>query len=207
MGILALEAHRAGAVVIGEDLGTVAPGVREALAGFGVFGSSVLWFEVDDDGDPLPPDQWRELSLASLTTHDLPTTAAALTGEHVELRDELGLLTRPVEEERETDAGNRRRIAAQLAAHGLASGGGEQERIEAMHRYLALTSARLIGVSLPDAVGDRRPQNLPGTSEEYPNWCVPLTDGDGNPVLLEQLRAHPRVKSLVSALVDGLRPQ
>ncbi|MDQ1658420.1 MAG: 4-alpha-glucanotransferase [Cryptosporangiaceae bacterium] len=204
VGILALEAYRAGAVVIGEDLGTVAPGVRETLADFGILGSSVLWFEVDDEGDPLPPDEWRELSLASLTTHDLPTTAAALTGEHVNLRAELGLLTRPVAEEREVDAANRRRIADQLAEYGLRPG-SEQEAIEAMHRYLTLTPARLIGVSLPDAVGDRRPQNLPGTSTEYPNWCVPLTDGDGEPVLLGDLSAHPQVKALVKTLTDGLR--
>jgi 4-alpha-glucanotransferase len=60
-------------------------------------------------------------------------------------------------------------------------------------------------VSLPDAVGDRRPQNLPGTSTEYPNWCVPLTDGDGEPVLLGDLSAHPQVKALVKTLTDGLR--
>lgn len=57
LAVLVLEAHRAGAVVMGEDLGTVEPGVREALARRGVLGTSVLWFERDwaGTGRPLPP--------------------------------------------------------------------------------------------------------------------------------------------------------
>ncbi|WP_030952891.1 4-alpha-glucanotransferase, partial [Streptomyces sp. NRRL S-481] len=102
LAVLVLEASRAGALVIGEDLGTVEPGVREALRERGVLGTSVLWFERDWEGDgrPLPPESWRSGCLATATTHDLPSTAARLTGEHVELRDSLGLLTRPLEEER-----------------------------------------------------------------------------------------------------------
>ncbi|GAA3304020.1 hypothetical protein GCM10020295_54090 [Streptomyces cinereospinus] len=102
LAVLVLEASRAGAMVIGEDLGTVEPGVREALRERGVFGTSVLWFERDwaGDGSPLPPDRWRADCLATATTHDLPPTAARLTGEHVELRDRLGLLLRPLDVER-----------------------------------------------------------------------------------------------------------
>ncbi|WP_107427732.1 4-alpha-glucanotransferase, partial [Streptomyces glaucescens] len=98
LAVLVLEASRAGAVVIGEDLGTVEPGVRERLRERGVLGTSVLWFERDWDGDgrPLPPEAWRADCLATATTHDLPPTAARLTGEHVDLRDRLGLLARPV---------------------------------------------------------------------------------------------------------------
>ncbi|OSP28840.1 4-alpha-glucanotransferase, partial [Streptomyces sp. 13-12-16] len=78
LAVLVLEASRAGATVIGEDLGTVEPGVREALRERGVYGTSVLWFERDWDGDrrPLPPDAWRADCLATATTHDLPPTAA-----------------------------------------------------------------------------------------------------------------------------------
>ena len=61
----------------------------------------------------------------------------------------------------------------------------------ALYRYLARTPAALLGVSLADAVGERRPQNLPGTTTQYPNWCVPLADGDGRPVLLEDLPSPP----------------
>ena len=91
IGILALEAHRAGAFVVGEDLGTVEPWVRDYLRDRGILGTSILWFERDwDSGRPLPPEQWRELCLATVTTHDLPPTAGYLAGEHIELRDRLG---------------------------------------------------------------------------------------------------------------------
>ncbi|WP_086731609.1 4-alpha-glucanotransferase, partial [Streptomyces carpinensis] len=82
LAVLVLEASRAGSLVIGEDLGTVEPGVRETLDRRGVLGTSVLWFERDWEGDgrPLPPARWRADCLATATTHDLPPTAARLTG-------------------------------------------------------------------------------------------------------------------------------
>jgi 4-alpha-glucanotransferase len=81
IGILALEAHRSGAFVVGEDLGTVEPWVRDYLRDRGVLGTSILWFERNwDTGRPLPPEEWRELSLATVTTHDLPPTAGYLAG-------------------------------------------------------------------------------------------------------------------------------
>jgi len=58
----------------------------------------------------------------------------------------------------------------------------------------------LVGVSLADAAGERRPQNLPGTTTQYPNWCVPLADGDGQPVLLEDLATHPGVRAVAAAV-------
>ena len=74
IGILALEAHRAGAVVVGEDLGTVEPWVRDYMRERGLLGTSILWFELDRDGDggPLRAERWREYCLSSVTTHDLP---------------------------------------------------------------------------------------------------------------------------------------
>ena len=109
IGILALEAHRAGAVVVGEDLGTVEPWVRDYLRERGILGTSILWFEFDWDGDgtPLPPEKWREYCLASVTTHDLPPTAGYLAGDHVRLRDQLGILTRSLDEELEADEAER----------------------------------------------------------------------------------------------------
>jgi len=81
--------------VVGEDLGTVEPWVRDYLRERGLFGTSILWFEADRDGDggPLPAEKWREYCLSSVTTHDLPPTAGYLVGEHVRLREELDLLT------------------------------------------------------------------------------------------------------------------
>ncbi|MEU9557241.1 4-alpha-glucanotransferase [Streptomyces fumanus] len=213
LAVLVLEASRAGAVVIGEDLGTVEPGVRETLRERGVLGTSVLWFERDWEGDgrPLPPDRWREDCLATATTHDLPSTAARLTGEHVELRDRLGLLTRPAEEERAqaaADAGEWLDLLARLGLlRGTADGTGtpsEEAAIQAVHRFLLATPARMVGVWLPDTVGDRRPQNLPGTSDQYPNWRLPVADAEGRPVTLEDLAASPRLHALIEAVrADG----
>jgi 4-alpha-glucanotransferase len=45
-------------------------------------------------------------------------------------------------------------------------------------------------------VGDHRPQNLPGTTDQYPNWRVPLCDGEGRAVLLEDLEKLPGVRDL-----------
>jgi 4-alpha-glucanotransferase len=209
IGILALEAHRAGALVVGEDLGTVEPWVRDYLAERGVLGTSILWFEQDwDRGVPLPPESWRELCLASVTTHDLPPTAGYLAGEHVRIRDELGLLTRPVEEERRIDAEERRSWLDLLVARGwLAEGDRDEEQavIVALHRALAATPSRLLGVALTDAVGDRRAINQPGTDDEYPNWRLPLADGSGRPVLLEEIVGSARAAGLAAA-VRGAGP-
>lgn len=130
LAVLVLEAHRAGAVVIGEDLGTVEPGVREALARRGVLGTSVLWFERDwtGTGRPLPPERWREGCLATATTHDLPSTAARLTGDHVTLRHRLGLLTRTLEQEQAEDAADTATWLGLLARLGLLpEGEGDEE--------------------------------------------------------------------------------
>jgi 4-alpha-glucanotransferase len=74
----------------------------------------------------------------------------------------------------------------------------------ALHRFLARTPALLVGVSVADAVGDRRPVNFPGTIDEYPNWRLPLTDSEGKPVLLEDLAADPLVRELAHALTVAL---
>ncbi len=103
IGILVLEAARAGAVVIGEDLGVVEPFARDYLRERGLLGTSILWFEWGDDGRLLAPESYRELCLATVTTHDLPPTAGYLDLAHVELRERLGLLTLTVEEERATE--------------------------------------------------------------------------------------------------------
>ena len=198
IGILALEAWRAGAVVVGEDLGTVEPWMRDYLGDRGLLGTSILWFERDwSTGRPLRPEQWRELCLGTVTTHDLPPTAGYLAGEHIRIRDELGLLTRPVEQERAVDAAEQDAVLGALRSLGLLpAGAGERQIVEALHTFLRRTPARLLGVALTDAVGDRRAMNQPGTSDEYPNWRLPLTDGSGAPVLLEHLVHSERARSL-----------
>jgi 4-alpha-glucanotransferase len=80
-----------------------------------------------------------------------------------------------------------------------------EEFTVALYGYLTRTPALLIGVSLADATGERRPQNMPGTVDEYPNWRIPLTDSEGKPVLVEDLPAHPGVRAVTGAVSGGLR--
>ncbi|HEX4978351.1 MAG TPA: 4-alpha-glucanotransferase [Nocardioides sp.] len=203
IGVLALEAQRAGAVVVGEDLGVVEPWVRDYLSARGVLGTSILWFEMDSDGRPRPGSRWRELCMASVTTHDLPPTAGYLAGSHVHLRERLGLLSRSLDEELATDAAEREAWLAEVRAHGLLREGADvEETVRALHSYLTLSPARLRCVALTDAVGDRRTQNQPGTHNEYPNWRVPLAGPDEKPLWLEDVLASERVAELVRTVRD-----
>ncbi len=210
IGILALEAHRAEAVVVGEDLGTVEPWVRDYLTRRGLLGTSILWFELDREGGggPLQAQHWREHCLSSVTTHDLPPTAGYLAGEHVRLRDELGLLTRPVEEELADDRAQQAAWVAELRRVGLlGERPGVDETVRALYRYLGRTPSRLLGLSLADAVGEMRTQNQPGTTDEYPNWRIPLGGPDGRRLLLEEVFADPRAAALCEALRAAVNPQ
>jgi 4-alpha-glucanotransferase len=203
VGILCLEAARAGAVVIGEDLGLVEPWVRGYLEERGVLGTSVLWFE-QRDGKPLPPEKYRRLALATVNTHDLPPTAGYLADEHVAIRERLGLLTEPAAVVRRQAEAERDAFLDLLDDRGLLSDDpSEREIVEALHRLVMRTPSVLVGVALVDAVGERRAQNVPGTSDEYPNWRVPLADGGGNLVTVDELFDNPRLRSLVAALQKG----
>ncbi|UFU05308.1 4-alpha-glucanotransferase [Ruania halotolerans] len=205
VGVLALEAHLAGAMVIGEDLGTVEPWVRDYLSERGVLGTSVLWFE-QVDGRPRPAEDYRELVLATVTTHDLPPTAGYLAEEHVDLRERLGLLSEPVAQVRLAARIERERMLEVLQERFLLpQHPTERQVVEALHRYVAQTPSMLVGVSLADAVGERRAQNQPGTDTEYPNWKIPLADGGEQVVLVEDLAGNARFASLVTALTHELR--
>lgn len=208
IGILALEAQRAGAVVIGEDLGTFEPWVRDYLAARGIMGTSILWFEYDGDA-PLAPEKYRVQALASVNTHDLPPTAGYLAGDHVALRSRLGLLERSEAEERAEHDASLEKMFALLRERGYLPEGGpaisEEQAIEALHLLLTLTPSVLLGVALVDAVGERRVQNQPGTTEAlYPNWQVPLGGPDGTPVFLDDLPANARFNALLAAVEEAL---
>jgi 4-alpha-glucanotransferase len=204
VSILLLEAERAGAFVVGEDLGVVEPFVRDYLAERGVLGTSILWFEVDD-GRPRAPETWRELCLASVSTHDLPPTAGYLHGEHVRLRESLGLLDRPMADELAVAERERGIFLEELRHRGLLPhDANEQQTVEALHELLVAAPSRLLGVMVSDLVGDRRTQNQPGTHREYPNWRVPLSGPDGRPVLLEDLPRLDRARALAERLNRGV---
>jgi len=200
IGILVLEAHRAGALVIGEDLGTVEPWVRDYLKSRGVLGTSVMWFERTHGGGFTLPEHYRPETLATVTTHDLPTTAMMLAGTEVELRESLGLLS-DVGAARDEARRALEALKGILLERNLMIPDYEDEDvIAAAHRLVLSAPCLLTGVALTDAVGDMRAQNVPGTFQEYPNWDIPLTDRNGVPVLLDDLFDHPRMQRLVAAI-------
>ncbi|WP_374023789.1 4-alpha-glucanotransferase [Mycobacterium sp. HNNTM2301] len=197
LAVLALEAHRAGATVVGEDLGTVEPEVTQALADNEMLGCAVSWFTRDESapGEPLlPPAKWPSRAAASLSTHDLPTAAGFLRGEHVRARAALGLLDDVPGEQSVADK-ERAEWVELLRSEGLLPGPDADEPaiITAMHRFLAATPSRLKLISPYDVLAEPRQPNLPGTVDEYPNWRLPL------PETLEELRADPRVAEITAA--------
>jgi 4-alpha-glucanotransferase len=209
LGALAAAAAASGSVVVGEDLGTVEPWLREALAARDILGTQMLWFERGWSGEPLAPQWWRANSLVTVSTHDLPPAAAFLSGKQVTDRLELGLLTRSESEERaESDRTVSDWIAACVGQSLLPDGRRPtaDEFTVALYGYLAKTPAKLIGVNLAEAAGETRSQNMPGTCDEYPNWKLPLCGPDGEPVLLEDLAASDRVRAVARAASGLSKP-
>ena len=208
MGVILLEAQRAGAVVIGEDLGVVEPWVRDYLRDRGVLGTSVVWFEKEGGGWPLRPEHYRDRALAAVNIHDLPPTLGYIRGIQTTLRSELGLLTDDIETVRAGDRLELEQVGARLHEYGCIDGAepSERETVEGLYRYVAKTPSKLVVASLVDAVGDVRPQNMPGTgADQYPNWCVPLCDSDGEEVAIEDLPTDERLTSLFALLRGAVR--
>lgn len=195
LAVLAIEATRAGAVVVGEDLGTVEPEVTEGLEARGMLGCAVLWFERDDDGALLPPQKWSGTSLGTISTHDLPTAVGFLRDEHVRVREEAGLLT-DVAGAREQAQRERGELLALLVSQGLlAEGDTDEERIvAAMHGLLARAASRIVLASFTDVLDEPRQPNLPGTTDAYPNWRIPL------PSSVAEMLRDPRVQATVQTL-------
>ena len=206
LGALASAAVAAGAVVIGEDLGTVEPWLREALAARGALGTQMLWFERGWANEPLEPQWWRKNSLVTVSTHDLPPAAAFLSGSQVTDRLALGLLTRSEAEERAEASQMVDDWIRALVGQGLLPPGRRPDAdafTAALYGYLARTPARLIGVNLAEAAGETRSQNMPGTSTEYPNWTLPLCGPSGEPVLLEDMATTARIRAVAGAAASG----
>lgn len=206
LGILALEASRAHGVVVGEDLGVVPDHVSTSLSAHQVLGCAVEWFE-QMDGKFRAPKDWREFSLASVNTHDLPPAAGYLAYEHVELRERLGLIEGSVEDFEQNARAEHKAMMVMLIVNGYLDPdllkdekAHEQEIVEALYRGLRGSPCKLLAASIVDGVGERRAQNQPGTNNEYPNWRIPLADGKGNVVPLEELFSNTRLLSLAKVM-------
>jgi 4-alpha-glucanotransferase len=205
LGILALEALRHSAVVVGEDLGTVEPQVTTTLHERGMLSSAVLYFQRDykTDGHPFVPIRsWEPHSMASISTHDLPTAAGFLRAQNVRVRADLGLVNDP-EQEFERAATERRDMIDFLVKEGVleSAEAPDEDVVVAMHALLTRTRSALRLTSPPDALGDTRQPNLPGTVDEYPNWRIPL------PVPLEELFSQASVQRVMHALGQDANPE
>ncbi|WP_085956674.1 4-alpha-glucanotransferase [Corynebacterium fournieri] len=216
VGVLVLEAQRAGAVVVGEDLGTFEPWVQDVLRDKGILGTSVLWFESVPPEAPRPSQQYRNLALTAVGTHDLPPTAGYLEGAHNALRHKLGLVAESLEELNAADAVWISQVLAAAQAEGafeataladvdfLDRDLGEYDDVDALveglTRFIASTPSAMTCTNLVDMVGDTRIQNQPGTNREmYSNWCIPLCDASGTPVLVEDLPDVPLFRRIAAA--------
>ena len=201
--ILALESERSKTLIIGEDLGTVPPQVRESLAHFTIFSYRLFYFERDEQGGFKDGGSYPPLALASIGTHDLPTLAGFWKGEDLYLRKSLGLF--PSESQFEAARQNRKqeknKIVERLVNSGFLSehlaGNPEiyTEFTEELHRaiigFILSTSAKLVLLSQEDLFRDGRQQNVPGTVSEYPNWSTKMSYS------LEELWQNPEVGKCV----------
>lgn len=203
--VLVLEAHRADALVVGEDLGTVDARIRTLMRRRGVAGSAVLYFERDGDGRRRAGD-YPGGALASVTTHDLPTATGWWDGSAIDVRVDLGLVDEP-EDSRTEHAREQASMRALLRDHGCLGDATPTVRdlVLAMHRFLAMTPSALVAAAVWDALGDPRQPNMPGTVDAYPNWLLPLARPDAagpRPVALEQLYEDAAVAELVTVLAE-----
>jgi 4-alpha-glucanotransferase len=181
LAVLAIESARAAAVVVGEDLGTVEAGVREALAEAGVLSYRLALFE---DG---PPEAYPALALAAVTTHDLPTIAGLWSGDDAADQRAAGI---------DPDLAGLERLKGRLMAlTGLPADAPVEDVIVAAHARLAAAPSVLVGATLEDALAVRRRTNLPGPREERPNWSMAL------PLALAEVFTDP----LVNRVVDAVR--
>jgi 4-alpha-glucanotransferase len=196
LGVLAAESVAAGALVVGEDLGTVEPGVRERLAAEGVLSYRLAWFEQGPDGRRRRAADYPRLALAAATTHDLPTAAGFFSGSDLEHLRAIGVAGGDEQADQEQQRASLLRL---LEAEGLLASGerGVGAVVAALYGFLARTPAMLVAATLEDAVEARDRPNVPGTTDQRPNWSLPL------PLLLDDLAADPRVRRLATILTDG----
>jgi 4-alpha-glucanotransferase len=206
LAILALESVRRRTLIIGEDLGTVAPRIRRELGKTGVFSYRVFYFERDGQGHFLPPEAYLPRAMATVTTHDLPTLTGFWQGRDLELKQSLDLY--PEASLAEFDAGARERdrrfLVEDLQHRGLLPEGwvcrsGDLDSCTpelrgAVLEYLARSSAALMEVRLEEIFGVLEQQNLPGTQTEHPNWRIKL------PLTLEQMEQSPEPARLAARL-------
>ncbi|MBD3236059.1 MAG: malto-oligosyltrehalose synthase [Candidatus Eisenbacteria bacterium] len=206
LGILALESHRNRCLVIGEDLGTVPDEVREALGPAGVLSYRVFFFERQEGGELRAPEEYPAQAVVTASTHDLPTLAGYWRGRDIAVREALDLYPSPEVHEAQlvARAQDRAQILLALSRAELLPEGTSLDTAfhpdmtpqlsEAIHHYLARSPSWLLLFQLEDVLGQTEQVNLPGTTDQYPNWRRKLT------VDLETLAADARFARLTERL-------
>ncbi|HEX7888099.1 MAG TPA: malto-oligosyltrehalose synthase [Ramlibacter sp.] len=207
MGLLALESQRHQCMVIGEDLGNVAPRMREAMREGSLLSYKPLLFEREEDGGFRRPGQWQSKALAVVSTHDLPTLRGFWLGEDIELSSKLGLYPDASSHEQQvlSRAQDRARLLLALQHEDLLPEGtsvqptslpdATQPFVDAVYAFLARTPCWLVGVQLEDVTGQLLQVNVPGTTEDrFPNWRRKLS------VTVEALGSDARWASLAAVL-------
>jgi 4-alpha-glucanotransferase len=195
--IVALESVRQRTAVIGEDLGTVAPYIREQLTEYQVLSTRLFYFERQGNGAFCQAAQYPDWALASITTHDLPTLAGFWQGRDIQVRQQLNLFPDTQGVERTRDDRRRAKTAIidllrdkgwlnQESAEALSAQSELPEQVKwGVIAHLAQTPCCLVLLSLEDIFGWLDQQNLPGTKDEYPNWRLKL------PLRLDEIAQAP----------------
>jgi 4-alpha-glucanotransferase len=177
--LIKLESHRNRAIVLAEDLGTVPDGFQDRLREAGVAGMRVLWFERTPDNRYTSPAIWTPRAAAMSSTHDLATLAGWWSGHDLGWRETLGQLADPeaAREERETD---KALLWQALEASGAAR--GTQDFVTAAIAHIGGSACELVMLPLEDALALEDQPNLPGTTDEHPNWRRRIA-GDAETIL------------------------
>jgi len=171
-------------VIIGEDLGTVPPEVRESMESHGILRMYVGQFEINPWDQPHLHEPSGCMA-ASINTHDTPTFSGFSKGLDIFDRVNLGILREcDVPGERE----GRDRVIQCLSENlgiPFPGAGEEWERKlpEVLKRWLlrlAESPARYLIVNLEDFWLEDSPQNVPGTTTQKPNWVQKMKNSFEN---------------------------
>ncbi len=201
MRIIAMESQRAKAIVIGEDLGTVPDGFREAMDACHMLGMRVLWFERDADGF-VPLAKWSPDAVAMTGTHDLATIAGWWSGRDIDWTWDLGRKSDAIDEPADRAA----RADDRAALWSAFDTGAKQPSlndtdpvVDAAIAHVASTPCALAIIPIEDLAGVIEQPNLPGTIDEHPNWRRRLPD------MTEALLQRPAVAARIDTL-NAARP-
>jgi 4-alpha-glucanotransferase len=207
--ILALESVRNQVVVVGEDLGTVDPSIRETLARFGILSYRLFYFEKNEAGEFRRSDEYPRQSLVSSTTHDLPTLAGFWVEADIAARRAAGIIDSEAERaqlaQRRTEKQKMLDVLFQLelvskdlprSAEAYAELTGELHN--AIIGFLAMTPSQLLAINQEDLTKEMHQQNLPGSTWQYPNW------GRKMRFTIEQLRGDAETRGYTTMFHDWI---